>query len=109
MVYPPSRMIIRKLRILCVSGFPDCAHDLSAAGLFGVGALDEQRRFAWKAAVSRDAARAMSSAGTPSEKKRRSSAGRREERRLRAGCSGRSLRADGVHPHRKRLWVDRVV
>jgi hypothetical protein len=31
--------------------FPDCAHDLSPAGLFGVGALDEKRRCAWNAAT----------------------------------------------------------
>jgi len=38
-----------QIAILCVSGFPNCAHN--AAGLFGVGALDEKRRYAWKAAV----------------------------------------------------------
>jgi ketosteroid isomerase-like protein len=57
---PPFKWIIRKLRILCVSGFPNCAHDLSAAGLFGVGALDEAALCMKSGTPPRDTAWAMS-------------------------------------------------
>ena len=82
--------------------FPDCTHDLSGAGLFGVGALDEKQHpcFAWKATAhpGRGAPRSRSATGSaPDSWRLKLRQSQHDWGQVWNGTGGSVLTADAAH------------